>query len=183
MQLTWLIFLLSQDSQNDTFLQLVGVCSLVPKDWLLGILYFLYGNYAPPFICIFILWCSTFEFIIWTPWINYLGMKKISFFWVYAVPQDHKLWCPLLFCQVIACTLDSLLLQLMLLQRIAVSQCSTTPGSEIFFPFAAVIAVLQFSLAHLETISLYKIIPGLAHQSLSSLWQNMLKLYFIPVFQ
>lgn len=43
---------LSQDSQNDIFLQLVGVCLLVPKDWLLEILYFLYGNYSIFFMCV-----------------------------------------------------------------------------------------------------------------------------------
>lgn len=104
-----------------------------------------------------------------------IGTKKISFFWGFAVPLDHKLWCHHLFYQVIVCTLDFLLLLLMLRQLIAVLLSSITQGTNNHQIFSTLVLV-PFLLT-------YSLFPGLVHLNLSYPFQSTLKLYFTPVFQ
>lgn len=168
--------LIMQDSPNDIFLLQVGVCLLVPKGLLLEILFFLFGI---SFHLIFSCW---FLYMHVKSWINILvnnfiiGMKRISSFWGFAVPLDHKPWCRRLFCQVIACTLDFLLLLPMRLQLIAVLLYFTIQGDKKSRFFVLSNSYISFLLICLWC-------PGLVHLSLSYPYQNTLKQYFTHVFQ
>lgn len=102
-------------------------------------------------------------------------MRKISFFWGFAVPLDRKLLCHHLFYRVIACTLDFLQLLLMLLQLIAVLQSSIIQGANNLQNF--------FYITWCLFLLTYSSFPGLVHLNLSYPFQSTLKLYFTHVFQ
>ena len=80
----------------------------------------------------FLLDAANCLFIVFT---SFLGMKRISFFWEYVVPIDHKLSCHPQFYLVIVCTLGFLQLLLMLQQLIAALQCSITQGCIYYLHF------------------------------------------------
>jgi len=84
----YVAFILFQDSQNDTFLLQAGVYLLVRRDLWLEILCFSYGTLTS-LSDIFLTTMNAGDWFFFV--FLHLGMRRISFFWEYVVPIDHKL--------------------------------------------------------------------------------------------